>query len=302
MKFIKLFYGVLPFLFFSCSGNGDFIPMNPKGPEHTSSVLQTIEDFGLVGDVAELKEYTYDPEDFDLTTFDEYGNVKEKISGGKVTFRADILDGRIVSTRTLGSSSNYYNEVEYEGNQVKEIRNFRNGDKTGFTKYIYRPDGQLDYEANFSMDRSFKKQNGLAKYEYNKQGRVISRQLGYYSSQKDLYTYKGNSVVIDSVYYSGGSKLTSYSVNKYRNGNLVEKTTYSSREDTSGEIEVFEYDKYGNLVRSYLDDGRVKKNLKRVKYEYDKEKNWTMKEVFIDGRLDSRKNRIITYRRYKYLF
>lgn len=303
MKKYQTLLALISVLFFSCSGNGDFIPMNPKGPHFTSSVLQTLDDYGLVGDIKELKEYTNNPKYYDLIKFDEFGNVTEKFEGDKVMFRADVLDGRIVSTKTFGSSYTYHNEVEYEDGEVKEIRRFRNGDRIGFTKYIYRPDGQLDYEAKFTVEREvFEEQSGLARYEYNKQGKVISKQLGYYSSQKNLYNYEGSSIVIDSIFYNGGSKLTRYSVNRYKNEKLIEKTTYSSKDDTSGDVEVFEYDKYGNLVRSYEDDGRVKKNLKRIKYEYDNEKNWTKKEVFIDGKLDSRKNRIITYRRYKYLF
>jgi len=303
MKKYEILLALIPILFFSCSGNGNFIPMNPKGPHYTSSVLQTLDDYELVGDIKELKEYTNNPKYYDLIKFDEFGNVTEKSEGDEVKFRAYILDGIIVGTTDFRYNSSYFNEVDNEDGEIKQIRRFSDDKKIGFTNYVYRPDGQLDYEANFTVEKGiYEKQSGLARYQYDNNGRVVSKELGYYSSQKNLYTYKGNSEVVDSVFYKGGSELTRYSVNKYRNGNLVEKTTYSSRDDTSGEVEVFEYDKYGNLVRSYLDNGRVRENLKRVKYEYDNEKNWTKKEVFIDGKLDSSKTRIITYRRYKYLF
>ncbi len=193
-------------------------------------------DFKLSPDVAkfELMECTYDPEFESYYVSNKQTIVFEKGLAKKIDEQVNYLF--LVSSNT---------EFQYNGEQL--IMSTQKGDAgTSIDKFKYQ-NGRLIEILTEGKDPVKKT------YEYDAKGNLI----------KD-FTYKGNNLILSSVYsgYNGKGTYLLKSVrfrnnkedaiieSKYLNSNLISKKTITP---SYQETLVYEYDKYGNITSEIID-------------------------------------------------
>lgn len=124
--------------------------------------------------------------------------------------------------------------------------------------------------------------------------------MNSYSDTMELWFYKvsdydRNNKLVEMREYQASDPKQAETINRYNaQGWLSEKLTYHKGElNTRMKIS---YDKYGNVTDQEVYFNRdAKTNITTFTYTYDKQGNWLTREELRNGKLNEKKERVITY-------
>lgn len=168
----------------------------------------------------------------------------------------DIIQYKIENIYNENNQKTLEKQFDKDGNKIYETQYSYAGDKLASAE-THNAKGELTYVEKFDYDG---KGNVIMHYTFDKFDGIHSR---------EEYKYDGK-----------GNKIAWY---VYNGDDVVTKATY-------------DYDKYGNLIKSLIADnnGNISEN-KVYQYEYDKKGNWIRRVLILNDKPSIITERTITY-------
>jgi len=188
-------------------------------------------------------------------------------------------------------------QYDARGNRIREI-SLRNSDSSVInTAYDYNPAGKL---LRLSRKHSFdNKLDFVLVYKYDDKGNMINEEKRYRSGitdDKKEYSYDSSGNKVGFIRYTAEGKIIErFSYAYHKNGNLAEENKYDSVGMLISRL-VYKYDEKNNETERsrYLSSGKPEVQI-TWDYEYDKQGNWIVKTLLINGTIARVTKREIEY-------
>jgi len=193
-----------------------------------------------------------------ITEYDTLQNVRKTFIYVGEDYDGMFFIYEINNIKELEESTKFKKIMEKRG-YLYEITNFidtlpvrsvyfdENGDTLHVIEYSYNSQNLLIFEQDiYSVDYSSE-----TFYEYDTLGRILYKKTPFSSFK---YDYKTPNIIKMYEVNTESGKITSTEIGKYKNGKIVKRTTYDTRENIE-EYKFFisyKYDKKNRLVREYF--------------------------------------------------